>query len=195
MHSIPPSVQSVCLSVRPSMCTSIYPFVCLSVQPVCTSSWYVCLSIRPPVGPSSPYVCPFRWSVGRSVYSVTLICPIVCLLIHHLSFCPFRVAPFHASICLSVHPVHPSVLPVGKSVCWSIHSCPSLHLSVHPSVCPSSLFFRPFRRLVASLCPSSPFVSLFCFSIHSSYPVRPSVLPVCPCFCTSFQSVSPSGQP
>ena len=146
MHSIPPFVQSVCLSVRPSVCTSIYPFVCsacLYVQLICLSFHpstrrsiqSICLSI-PLIGRS---VCLFGHSVQSSLHSKRFrasssrklgshynstgnACPIVCLLIHHLPFGPFRVSPFHASICLSIR------LPVGISVGPSIQS----------SICPSS---------------------------------------------------------
>ena len=95
------------------------------------------------------------------------------------------------------------------TVCWSIHSCPSLHLSVHPSVCLSSLFFRPFRRLVAtsvhsfspSICPSilphvHPFISLSVVYQSVNPSVHPSTLPsvslIIPPVCLSVHSFSPS---
>ena len=171
-----------------SICPSIYPFVCLSVQPVCTSSWYVCLSIRPPVGPSSP--CLSIPLIGRSV----------CLFGHSdlsnsLSINPSSVLlslPCLSIPCfhLSVRPSSPSICPSSRWVCLLVYPflsifasvCPPIRLSIQ-SIFPSIpsigriplpvqsvrqfiLFFHPFQLSSPSFCPSSMSLLLY-------------VLPVC----------------
>ena len=150
MYALHPSVRpvgmSICPSIRVHVHLSVCPFVCsacLYVQLICLSFHpstrrsiqSICLSI-PLIGRS---VCLFGHSVQSSLHSKRFrasssrklgshynstgnACPIVCLLIHHLPFCPFRVSPFHASICLSIR------LPVGISV----------GLSIQSSICPCS---------------------------------------------------------
>ena len=165
------SVQSVCLSVRPSVCTSIYPFVCLSVQPVCTSSWYVCLSIRPPVDPSSPYVCSFCWLVDRSVYLVTLSNRLF-------------INPSSALLslpCLSIPCIHLSVHPSASwYICLSVH--PVLHLS--------------FQLVSLSVGPSIPVHLYICLSIQSICPFIPSIgRSICPFIQSLHLSIHPAACP